>query len=76
MFRKDIKRITKKFKDATASMDSRVVLYAIWRGHPDIFDVCNQRIDPLAIAKYIADFSKVSIDAAKAGNTLGDFNLK
>ena len=71
MFRKDIKRLTKQFQNAGDSMGSRVVLYTIWRGHPDIYDVCNKRIHPLAIANYIVDFSKLSFDAAKAGNALG-----
>ena len=75
MFRKDIKRLTKQFRNPGDSMGSRVVLYTIWRGHPDIYDVCNRRIDPLSIAKYIVDFSKLSIDAAKAGNILGDSSL-
>lgn len=68
LFRKDIKRLTKQFENAAASMGSRVVLYTIWRGHPDIYDVCNQRINPLAIAQYIVEFSKLSLDAAKEGN--------
>ena len=68
MLRKDIKRLTKKYPSATAAIGSRVVLFVLWRGHPDIYDVCRAGVNSLTIARYIKDFSGLNFDAARQGN--------
>ena len=74
MLRKDIKRLTKKFPSATAAIGPRVVLFVLWRGHPDIYDVCRAGANALAIARYIKDFSSLNFEAAKQGNVPGQSN--
>lgn len=78
MLRKDIRRLTNQFATATAAIGIRVVLFILWRSHPDIYDVCQAGANPFAIARYIQGFSNLNFEAAKQGNvpnkTMTDFD--